>query len=80
MLEQGLIEEVRGLFERGDLNSDLPSMRCVGYRQVWSYLAGELDKQMTWLRTQMDAHWFDSLKPNMTQSVLKFLAKIHKLF
>ncbi len=43
MLEQGFIEEVRGLFERGDLNPDLPSMRCVGYRQVWRYLAGELD-------------------------------------
>jgi tRNA dimethylallyltransferase len=43
MLEQGFIEEVRSLFERGDLNPDLPSMRCVGYRQVWRYLAGELD-------------------------------------
>jgi tRNA dimethylallyltransferase len=42
MFERGLIEEVRRLFEQGDLNSDLPSMRCVGYRQVWHYLAGEL--------------------------------------
>ncbi len=39
MLQQGFIEEVRGLFERGDLNLDLPSMRAVGYRQVWEYLA-----------------------------------------
>lgn len=40
MLEQGLVEEVRGLRARGDLNPDLPSMRCVGYRQVWEYLDG----------------------------------------
>ncbi|MGD9152917.1 MAG: tRNA (adenosine(37)-N6)-dimethylallyltransferase MiaA [Gammaproteobacteria bacterium] len=43
MLEQGLIEEVRKLFNRGDLNPNLPSMRAVGYRQVWQYLAGEYD-------------------------------------
>lgn len=43
MLDQGLIEEVRKLFNRGDLNSDLPSMRAVGYRQVWKYLAGDYD-------------------------------------
>lgn len=43
MLEQGLIGEVEGLFRRGDLGPDKPSIRCVGYRQVWSYLAGEVD-------------------------------------
>lgn len=43
MLEQGLIEEVRKLFNRGDLNLDLPSMRAVGYHQVWQYLSGEYD-------------------------------------
>jgi len=42
MLEQGLVEEVEALFHRGDLGPELPSMRCVGYRQVWQYLAGEL--------------------------------------
>ena len=41
MLEQGLINEVRELREIYDLNPDLPSMRCVGYRQVWHYLDGE---------------------------------------
>lgn len=40
MLEQGLIDEVEKLFRRGDLNSQMPSMRAVGYRQVWDYLAG----------------------------------------
>ncbi|MFA5626639.1 MAG: tRNA (adenosine(37)-N6)-dimethylallyltransferase MiaA [Thiohalomonadaceae bacterium] len=43
MLEQGLIDEVKGLFQRSDLMPDKPSIRCVGYRQVWSYLAGEID-------------------------------------
>lgn len=42
MLEQGLIEEVEALYRRGDLRPELPSIRCVGYRQVWQYLAGEL--------------------------------------
>lgn len=43
MLKRGLIEEVDGLRNRGDLNSNLPSMRTVGYRQVWSYLTGKVN-------------------------------------
>ena len=43
MLDQGFVDEVRGLRARGDLTPDMPSMRCVGYRQVWSWLAGEGD-------------------------------------
>ncbi len=43
MLNQGFIEEVQVLKNRGDLHIDLPSMRCVGYRQVWQYLEGEYD-------------------------------------
>ena len=41
MLQQGFIEEVEALFKRGNLHVDMPSIRAVGYRQVWSYLAGE---------------------------------------
>ena len=44
MLERGFIEEVEKLFSRGDLSETLPSIRAVGYRQVWSYLHGEYDK------------------------------------
>ncbi|NEX20865.1 tRNA (adenosine(37)-N6)-dimethylallyltransferase MiaA [Thiorhodococcus mannitoliphagus] len=40
MVEQGLIEEVRALWARGDLDPELPSMRCVGYRQALKYLLG----------------------------------------
>ncbi|WP_395066623.1 tRNA (adenosine(37)-N6)-dimethylallyltransferase MiaA [Paraburkholderia silvatlantica] len=43
MLAGGLIDEVKALRARGDLNPNLPSMRCVGYRQVWAYLDGEVD-------------------------------------
>ena len=38
MLTAGLLDEVRGLRARGDLNADLPAMRCVGYRQAWEFL------------------------------------------
>ncbi len=38
MLDTGLLEEVRQLRARGDLHAQLPSMRCVGYRQVWDWL------------------------------------------
>lgn len=48
MLEHGLLDEVRSLRSRGDLSPDLPSMRCVGYRQAWA---------------SMDAHG-DALSPS----------------
>jgi tRNA dimethylallyltransferase len=66
MLRDGLVDEVRALRARGDLHAGLPSMRCVGYRQVWQALdAGDLadvaergiaatrqlaKRQLTWLR------------------------------
>ncbi|MBD3619203.1 MAG: tRNA (adenosine(37)-N6)-dimethylallyltransferase MiaA [Chromatiales bacterium] len=43
MLAAGLIEEVQRLRARGDLDTGLPSMRSVGYRQVWEYLDGNYD-------------------------------------
>ena len=43
MLAHGLVEEVRALREIYPLDAEMPSMRCVGYRQVWSYLEGEYD-------------------------------------
>ncbi len=45
MLVAGFIDEVIGLRARGDLNLSMPSMRCVGYRQVWQYLDNEYKKQ-----------------------------------
>ncbi len=43
MLAQGFLDEVRALWQRGDLDESMPSIRCVGYRQAWSYLSGEYD-------------------------------------
>jgi tRNA dimethylallyltransferase len=41
MLNAGFLDEVRALYGRADLQADMPSMRCVGYRQAWQHLAGE---------------------------------------
>ena len=67
MLEQGLVTEVRNLGNRGDLTADMPSMRCVGYRQTWECLVEDdlftlpergmaatrqlAKRQITWLRS-----------------------------
>lgn len=42
MLEAGFVDEVNHLYERGDLNLSLPSIRSAGYAQVWAHLAGNL--------------------------------------
>lgn len=90
MIEQGFIEEVEALYARGDLNLDMPSMRSVGYRQIWHYLEGKnsreeaiargiiashqlAKRQMTWLRSDTNVHWFDSTEDNLLDSVLKCL-------
>jgi tRNA dimethylallyltransferase len=44
MLQRGLVEELRALRERYALRPGLPSMRCVGYRQAWQFLEGEIDR------------------------------------
>ena len=44
MLKQGLLDEVQALQQKYVLNSEMASMRCVGYRQAWQYLAGDIDK------------------------------------
>jgi len=96
MLSMGLVDEVQALFDRGDLDLSLPSLRCVGYRQTWQYLLGEIDyetlkekgiiatrqlakRQLTWLRAEKEAQWFDSQQADITQHVLKYLADIPML-
>jgi len=44
MLKKGFIEEVEQFYRSDKINADMPSMRCVGYRQVWDFLEGKLDK------------------------------------
>jgi tRNA dimethylallyltransferase len=41
MVAAGLLDEVRALWARGDLDPELPSLRAVGYRQLWNHLAGD---------------------------------------
>ena len=43
MIELGFQQEVEKLYRRSDLNENLPSIRCVGYRQMWEYLRGDYD-------------------------------------
>ena len=45
MLKQGLVDELRGLRRRFDLDPMLPAMRCVGYRQAWEHLEGRLGER-----------------------------------
>lgn len=42
MVAAGFEDEVKSLVARGDLHPDLPAIRCVGYRQMWSYLNGDI--------------------------------------
>lgn len=44
MLESGLVEELRSLREKLPLAPDMPAMRCVGYRQAWKFLQGEINQ------------------------------------
>jgi tRNA dimethylallyltransferase len=72
MLDDGLVDEVRRLEARGDLDADMPSMRCVGYRQAWEALVEDdlselpergiaatrqlAKRQLTWLRSMPQRH------------------------
>jgi tRNA dimethylallyltransferase len=54
MLAGGFLDEVRALVQRPGLHPDLPSMRCVGYRQAWQHLRGEIDAE-TFRRTGIES-------------------------
>jgi len=72
MMAAGFIDEVHRLRSRGDLDAELPSMRCVGYRQVWEALDADdfsdlrergiaatrqlAKRQVTWLRSMPQRH------------------------
>ena len=90
MIELGFIDEVRSLHQRDDLHAALPSIRAVGYRQLWSWLDGEIDieeakrqaviatsrlakRQMTWLRAEPDARWFNSLELQRNAHIYEYV-------
>ena len=87
MLEEGFLDEVARLRDRGDLDLDRPAMRAVGYRQAWQHLDGIFDReemirraqaatrqlakrQLTWLRREEGATWFDSSLPDVASRLL----------
>ena len=45
MVEQGFLQEIKQLYQRGDLDIDMTSIRCVGYRQAWLFMQGDYDFQ-----------------------------------
>ena len=45
MLAEGFIDEVENLRKHWALTPNMPAMRCIGYRQAWSYLEGTIDKK-----------------------------------
>jgi tRNA dimethylallyltransferase len=86
MLDLGLVDEVRRLGERGDLHADMPSMRCVGYRQTWEALVADdlsdlpergvaatrqlAKRQLTWLRSMPQRHRVACDAPGATEVVV----------
>ena len=46
MLKTGLVDELISLRERYPLRAEMPSMRCVGYRQTWQFLDGEINRNV----------------------------------
>jgi tRNA dimethylallyltransferase len=92
MLEHGLVDEVQALRARGDLHADLPSMRCVGYRQTWEALDADdlydlpergiaatrqlAKRQITWLRGMPQRQVVACEAADATQQVVA-LARAH---
>ena len=89
MLAAGFVAEVQALRARGDLRPELPSMRCVGYRQAWAALeAGDLaalrdegiaatrqlaKRQLTWLRSMNPRHVVPADAPDALAQALAAL-------
>jgi tRNA dimethylallyltransferase len=92
MLAAGLVDEVRRLRARGDLHADLPTMRCVGYRQAWQALdRGDLSelaatgsaatrqlakRQLTWLRSMPQRHRVACDAPDATGRVVALATQL----
>ena len=89
MLATGLIEEVRVLRRRFSLTSSMPSMRCVGYRQIWDVLEGvraprdlrergiaatrQLAKRQLTWLRSMQAQTFDCLAPGLPRKIAELV-------
>ncbi|MBC1888228.1 tRNA (adenosine(37)-N6)-dimethylallyltransferase MiaA [Listeria booriae] len=80
MMEQGLLEEAKALYDSG--LRDVPAVRGIGYKELFTYFDGKMTlddaitllkrnsrrfakRQLTWFRNRMDVHWFDVDEPEM---------------
>jgi tRNA dimethylallyltransferase len=95
MLEDGFMGEMENLRSRGDLRLEMPSMKCVGYRQAWGFLEGKdsfgemclksvaatrqlAKRQLTWLRRETGALWYDPTVESTQESVFRQVEKFLK--
>jgi tRNA dimethylallyltransferase len=90
MIEDGLVEEVKRLKERG-YHLGLTSMQAIGYKEIMSYLNGEMTldeavhsikkgtrkyakRQLSWFRRLKEIHWFDVTEPQCLGEIRKLVA------
>ncbi|GAA0236612.1 tRNA (adenosine(37)-N6)-dimethylallyltransferase MiaA [Metaclostridioides mangenotii] len=95
MLQNGLIDEVKGILDMG-YNKDLISMQGIGYKEILKYLDGEYTyeeaveiikrdsrkyakRQITWFKRYKDAPWFDVEKLNSEELKKEILQYIEKM-
>ena len=87
MLKLGLLDELRELQKKYILNSEMASMRCVGYRQAWQYLAGDIDNSglleqgiaATRQLAKRQLTWLRSMPDNIEFDCLKPDLNLHVL-
>lgn len=92
MIEEGLVEEVRGLMEKG-YGRDLVSMQGLGYKEIYSYLQGEISlseaiyilkrdtrhfakRQLTWFKREQDVVWVEKDKLSTEEEQLSFCLEV----
>ncbi|QWG46079.1 tRNA (adenosine(37)-N6)-dimethylallyltransferase MiaA [Bacillus mycoides] len=88
MIEQGLLEEVKGLHERGV--RDCQSIQAIGYKEIYDYFENRVSleeavsqlktnsrryakRQLTWFRNKMDVAWFDVTDGEKTSEILRYI-------
>ncbi|MEK4913885.1 tRNA (adenosine(37)-N6)-dimethylallyltransferase MiaA [Bacillus sp. FSL E2-8887] len=88
MIEQGLLEEVKGLHERGV--RDCQSIQAIGYKEIYDYFENRVSleeavsqlktnsrryakRQLTWFRNKMDVTWFDVTDGEKTSEIFRYI-------
>ena len=88
MVQQGLVEEVRGLLENG-VSAEAQAMKAIGYKEIVPFLRGEADwntteyllklntrhyakRQLTWMRREEDVLWVDAMQPDAYDQLVRW--------